>query len=29
MFVSAHLLRNVCTFLYLVDNSHAGIGINL
>ena len=26
--VSARLLRNVCTFLYLVYNSQAGIGIN-
>ena len=26
-FVSALLLRNVCTFLYLVYNSRAGIGI--
>ena len=28
-FVSARLLRNVCTFLYLVYNSRAGIGIDL
>ena len=28
-FVSARLFRNVCTFLYLVYNSQAGIGINL
>ena len=28
-FVSARSLRNVCTFLYLVFNSWAGIGINL
>ena len=28
-FVSARLLRNVCTFLYLVYNSWTGIGINL
>ena len=28
-FVSARLLRNMCTFLYLVYNSRAGIGINL
>ena len=28
-FVSARLLRNVCTFLYLVNSSGARIGINL
>ena len=28
-FVSARLLRNACTFLYLVYNSRVGIGINL
>ena len=28
-FDSARLLRNVCTFLYLVYYSRAGIGINL
>ena len=26
---TARLLRNVCTFLYFVYNSRAGIGINL